>query len=461
MPNSFQGINTMSSALRAMQTQLDVTGENIANSETVGYHRRTVTLSQNPSTNITIGKTVSIGNGVSVSGVTRVRDMFLAGRRTEAESRMGRQQEALTGLSKIQGAMLEPGDQGVSAAYDAFNNAWSALSASPGSLAAKADVQAAGAKLATKVQNFGKELQSQRADNLANTKDILGKIDASTKKIVELNDRIGEATARGAVPNDLLDQRDMAMQDLSGLADVSFTTSNGNVSASLNGYRLIDPSGAKPVAANYDFATGRIVEGTTSFSVYGGSLAGAFDAKQAITATQGRLDAFADGIRSSVNALFANGKTADGTTGAPFFAEPVLPDTATTALNLRLADPIAADPNAIASGTSGLSGDGTLAAQISGLRDAKVASLGNVTLGGYYADLVSDVGGRTAAAQDAVDTQDSVIKQIDAQISGTDGVSMDDEMANLLRFQRAYQAAAKALSTFDAMSETIINMLNR
>ena len=451
----------MSSALRSMQTQLDVTGENIANSETVGYHRRTVTLTQNPSTTVTVGHTVAIGNGVNVVAVSRVRDMFLAGRRAEAESRMGRQQEALTGLSKVQSAMMEPGDEGVSAAYDAFNNSWSALSASPGSAAAKADVQAAGLKLATKVQNFATDLQAQKADNVVNTKEILGKIDAATSKIAELNGRISEATARGGTPNDLLDQRDAAVQTLSGLADVTATWGDGNVSVSLNGYRLVDPSGSNPLAAKYDFATGKIADGGSTFPVHGGALAGAFDTSQAISTTASRLDAFADGLRSGVNGLFATGKTANGTTGAAFFAEPTPPATAITALNLKVADPIAADANAIPSGTSGLSGDGTLAAQISGLRDAKVASLGNVTLGGYYADLVSDVGGQTAAAQDSVDTQDSVVKQIDAQISGTDGVSMDDEMANLLRFQRAYQAAAKALSTFDAMSETLIGMLNR
>ena len=126
-----------------------------------------------------------------------------------------------------------------------------------------------------------------------------------------------------------------------------------------------------------------------------------------------------------------------------------------------MADAVAADANNIPSGTSGLSGDGTLAAQISGLRDKKIAGLGTQTLGGYYASLVSDVGRQTASAADGVETYESVAKQIDAQISETSGVSMDDEMATLLRFQRAYQAAAKALSTFDSMTETLIGMLNR
>jgi flagellar hook-associated protein 1 len=461
MPNAFQGINTMSSALRAFQTQLDVTGNNISNAETVGYTRRSVALRQAASSAVSVGKTVVIGNGVDVAAVSRVRDMFLTGRRAETESKLGRGQESLIGLNNIQEAMAEPGSDGISAAYDAFNNAWSALSASPGSAAAKSDVQLAGSRLATKVSTLARSLQSQKADNMASTKEILAKIDAAAAKVADLNTKIGEATAHGGTPNDLMDERDKAVEELSALADVTVSRNAAGYDVSLNGFLLVNRSHPKTVSDKYDASTGRIVEGSSSFAVNGGSLAGAHDVDAAIDATMARLDTFADTVRTEVNALFATGKTSGGTTGAPFFAEPVPPATTLGALGLRLDDPIAADANNIASGTSGLSGDGTLAAQISGLRDKKLSGLGNQTLGGYYATLVSDVGRQVASAQDSVDTYETVAKQIDAQISETSGVSMDDEMATLLRFQRAYQAAAKALSTFDSMTETLIGMLNR
>lgn len=459
MSYSFQGINTMSSALRAFQTQLDVTGDNIANAETAGYHRRTVSLDQNPNTTVTLGGTVSVGNGVNVAAVTRVRDLFLAGRRDEAESRLGRGQESLAGLSKIQAATNEPSDDGISAAFDGFVNSWSALSASPGSSTAKSDVQTAASRLVYKIGSFSIDLQAQRADNATRTTEVLNGIDATTSKIATLNTRIAEATARGGTPNDLLDERDSVVRQLAGLADISVTKGEGGYSVSLGGYRLVDPSGANPIAAKYDTTTGSIVDGTTSFPVRGGALAGTFDAARAIDSASAKLDTFADALRTEVNALFVAGKTSTGATGGTFFAEPVPPATSVGAAGLRLSDAVAADPNAIASGTSGLSGDGALAAQISALRDKKV--IGGETLGGFYASFVSDIGRQVASAQDTVDVQEAVTKQIDEQISSTSGVSMDDEMANLLRFQRAYQAAAKALSTFDSMSETIINMLNR
>ncbi|RYG24627.1 hypothetical protein EON82_10080, partial [bacterium] len=246
-----------------------------------------------------------------------------------------------------------------------------------------------------------------------------------------------------------------------GLADVTVSRSAAGYDVSLNGFQLVNRTGTKTVADKYNAASGKIVEGSSTFAVNGGSLAGAHDVSAAIDATQTRLDNFADTVRTEVNALFVAGTTAGGVTGMPFFAEPVPPSIAVGAMGLRLDDPIAADANNIASGTSGLLGDGTLAAQISGLRDKRIAALGNQTLGGYYSSLVSDVGRQVVSAQDSVDTYQSVADQIDAQISGTSGVSMDDEMATLLRFQRAYQAAAKALSTFDSMTETLIGMLNR
>ena len=461
MSYSFHGINTMSSALRAFQTQIDTTGENIANAETPGYARRTVTIGQVTDIPMTAGKTFSVGSGVNVVAVSRVRDMFLAGRRDEAASKLGRGQESLTGLQAIQASMMEPGDDGVSAAYDAFQNSWSALSASPGDLSAKGDVQTAGARLASKVSGFAASLRDQKADNVTTTKDILGKIDAKAKEIAGLNTDIATAVARGGTPNELLDRRDAAVQALSGLADVTVNKGANGYSVSLNGFRLVDPSGANTVSDKYDMASGRIVDGPSSFGVNGGSLAGAHDARVAIESVNARLNTFADALRTGVNALFRTGKTADGTTGTDFFAEPVPPATTLGALGLRLSDAVAANPNAIAAGTSGLAGDGTLAAGLSSLRDVKVAGLGNVTMGAFYSGLVSDVGRQTLAGSAGVSTQEAVVSQIDAQISSTSGVSMDDEMANLLRFQRSYQAAAKALSTFDSMSETIINMLNR
>lgn len=451
----------MSSALRAFQAQIDVTGDNISNSETVGYNRRTVQLTEAPSTTMTIGRSIDVGNGVNVAAVTRVRDMFLAARREEAASKLGRGEESLAGLSKIQAAMGEPGDTGISSAYDAFTNAWSALSASPGDLSAKADVQQAGANLASRISSYAKDLSSQAADSVTNTKEILTNIDQLATKISDLNNRIAQTTAQGGTPNDLLDARDTAVQDLSKLADVTVTKAPTGYAVSLNGYRLVDVSGVNPLASKYDSTTGRIVDGTDSFPVLNGSLAGAHDTDLAIASTSARLDTFADTLRTQFNAIYATGTNSAGVTGAPFFAVPVLPATSTTAIGLSLDAAIAADPNTIASGTSGLSGDGTLAAQLSALRDTKIAGLGNMTMGNFYSTLVSDIGRQTATAQDTVDTQTAVNTQIDAQISSTSGVSMDDEMANLLRFQRAYQAAAKALSVFDQMSETIIGMLNR
>ncbi len=451
----------MSSALRAFQAQLDVTGDNISNSETVGYNRRTIQLTEAPTTTMTIGRTVDVGNGVNVAAVTRVRDMFLAARREEATSKLGRGEESLAGLSKIQAAMGEPSDSGISSAYDAFTNAWSSLSASPGDSSAKADVQQAGANLASRISSYAKDLTNQAADNVTRTKEILGDVDQLATKISDLNNRIAQATAQGGTPNDLLDARDSAVQDLSKLADVTVTKAPTGYSVSLNGYRLVDVSGVNALAAKYDSTTGRIVDGTDSFPVLNGSLAGAHDTALAISSTSARLDTFADALRSQFNAIYSTGTNSAGVTGMPFFTEPVLPATTTTAIGLSLDAPIAADPNNIASGTSGLSGDGTLAAQLSALRDTKIAGLGNMTMGNYYSTLVSDIGRQTATAQDTVDTQTAVNTQIDAQISSTSGVSMDDEMANLLRFQRAYQAAAKALSVFDQMSETIIGMLNR
>lgn len=462
MPSTFHGISTMSSALRAYQLQLDTTGNNIANVDTTNYSRQRVETSQSPGIDTTAGATIRIGSGVSVDGIIRLRDMFQESRRLDSGSKLSGSTEASEGLQAIEASFMEPGDSGISAALDAFHNAWSSLSASPDNSAAKADVQTTGKTLASRISGLATDLQGQRGDTVAKINQTFDDIDAKTKTIADLNKQIAKVVATGSAPNDLFDQRDTAIRDLASMVNIQSTINGqGQATISVGGKTLVDPSGASQIPRTYDATTGTLTENGLSFPVTGGTLGGAFSTLGAIDDTTAKLNTFADTLRTEVNALVKTGTNAAGVTGLSFFADPVPPATSITASEFRLDDTIAGDANSIPSGTSGLSGDGILAAQLSSLRDTKIAALGNQSIGNFYAGLVSDVGRKVSTAQTDVDTNQAVVTQIDAQIASVSGVSLDDEMANMLRFQRSYQAAAKALSTFDQMTQTLIDMLQR
>ena len=100
-----------------------------------------------------------------------------------------------------------------------------------------------------------------------------------------------------------------------------------------------------------------------------------------------------------------------------------------------------------------------MALSISNLKDQSVAGLGNVTFARYFGNVVSDVGSKKSYWDGQNSTQQAMVDQINQQIQSVSGVSLDDEMANMLKFQRSYQAAAKALSIFDQTTQDLINMI--
>ncbi|MEI8282266.1 MAG: flagellar basal body rod C-terminal domain-containing protein, partial [Armatimonadota bacterium] len=110
-------------------------------------------------------------------------------------------------------------------------------------------------------------------------------------------------------------------------------------------------------------------------------------------------------------------------------------------------------------GNTSAAGDGSAALAISAQRDIKVVSLGNRTSGTYFSDLVSTVGRDVSSAKNMVDTANAMSEQLDAQVQDVAGVSLDEEMSNMLKFQRSYQAAAKVLNTMDSVMGDLINIL--
>jgi flagellar hook-associated protein 1 FlgK len=170
------------------------------------------------------------------------------------------------------------------------------------------------------------------------------------------------------------------------------------------------------------------------------------------------LDSIANELLTQINSVHATGTNPLGNTGVNFFNDS---NPQSGAIDLDLDAAIAADPDAIVSSVTGTPGDGGLALSLSRLRDQTIGALGGKTFGRYFQAMVSDVGTRVAYWESELQTQSAVSDQIDAQVQAVSGVSLDDEMANMLRFQRSYQAAAKALTIFDQIAEDLINMVRR
>jgi flagellar hook-associated protein 1 FlgK len=458
MPSPFQGIETASRALLAFQRSLDTTGHNIANVNTAGYSRQVVKLeATSPDTSWGTGGMISIGSGVAVNSINRIRDAMLESRRQDAYSEHGRSEGSLSNLEKVQSTFLDVQGSGISTALSTFYNSFSALGSNPTSAASQLQVQSAGRDLTQKISSTYGQLKNQEASQTDQINQTISDIQGLGDSIAKINVEIRKQVASGGSPNDLLDQRDQAISDLSKLVNVDTHASNdGTMSVYVGNFTLVDQVGSTKFPTAFNAGSSTVTDANATWSITSGKLKGLFDNANQVASYKGQLDNLANTLRTQVNALHSAGFTSTGATGQNFFNDS---NPQTGAVDFALDAAVDASPSNIAIGNSSAAGDGSAALAISAIRDSKIASLGNRTSEAFYGDLTSTVGRDVSVAKNGVNTANSLSEQIDAQVQDVAGVNLDEEMSHMLQFQRSYQAAAKVLNTMDSIMGDLINII--
>ncbi len=455
--SSFSGIEISTRALQAFQHQLDVTGHNIANVNTPGYSRQVVDLQASTPELRNVGKTFAFGTGVDVTSVNRIRDAFLDARRITVQSASAKVGQEQIGMQQVADSLNEPSDNGVSAAMTKFFDAWSGLAGGTGTTGAQTKVQAAATSLTQRVRDLYGSLQSQQSAQADTVTQDLKDLQTKINSIDNLNTQIRDQKVSGAEANDLMDKRQKLIDEVCGLVNVSVIANpNGTVSLHMGQLTLVDEAGARKVPTTFDSTTGAISDSTGTYPILGGKIAGEASNVQRIESYKSDLDKLANTLKTSVNAVYVGATNSAGVTGKNFFND-TSPQTGAAYFSMTAA--IIADPSMIAASTTGRAGDGDLALKLSGLRQSGQASLGGKSPVSFYGDLVNRIGQDAAFAKSGNDTQTALLQQVSAQIQSVSGVSLDDEMANMLRFQRSYQAAAKALSMFDETTQSLLAIM--
>jgi len=424
---SFTGLQTALSGLEAAQAAITTTGENIANANTVGYTRQTVQTT--PTAPLTIpgntqqGGGTQLGTGVSITDITRIRNQFLDVQYRAQNTATSNANSNTSELGQVQTALNEPSDNGLQSVMSKFWGAWSGLASSPTNPAAQQAVVDAGQTLASTFNAVSQQMQtvqSQAAQQYASLTGANGQVADDAQQIATLNSQISSATQAGISPNTLLDQRDKLLDDLSSLAQISVSTgSNG------------------AVTVNFGDASSPLVSGTTVTwpqtltSAAGGQLGSLLNMSSAtgpIGQYLSSLDTVAGQVISSVNALQPS---------SPFF-------TGTTA------GTIAVSATASTVQTSSSSTSGADLAQ-------GIANLANGPADQAYAAFVAQVGSGVQAAQSSQSTQQAVLTAVSNQRQSVSGVSLDEEMTNLIQYQQAYQASARVMNAINSTLDTLIN----
>ncbi len=459
MSGSFSGLFISSSALRSFQRGIETAGHNLANVNTPGYSRQRVDYATLPPQTFYERGMMSVGRGVTLGSISRARDMFLDGSRRNVESDLNRATTLSQQMTRIEGVYNEPGDLGISSALGAFFDSWGALGSRPDDPAARVQVRQTGQALSDRIRTAYGDLSTINTETATEIDRVFNRIDQLAAQINTLNKEIKSAQAGSGTPNDLMDQRDLAVQELSGLIDVRVSQfQDGTYSVYSAGHFLVDGAGTRPIPRTYDAATGNLTAGSTSYPVRGGQLGGLLQSLGSIQTRQTELDAIANTLRQGINDLHFGGIGKDGSTGQNFFDAT---NGNSGAIDFRLSDAILASADAIAAGTTGKESDGGLAHQMAALRDASQGNLGNRSFTSYYENALNTMASESAYYRQQADVAGNIKTQVENQQLAVSGVSIDEEMAEMVKFQRSYQAAAKALTIFDQMTEDIINMVRR
>jgi flagellar hook-associated protein 1 FlgK len=374
-------------------------------------------------------------------------------------------------LSRIEGVFGEPSDNGIASALDAFWNAWSDLASHPENASARTVVQQRALTLTTTLNRAAAALDTISSDVRTQIGDKLTRANAITSQIADLNVQIVSAETGGNTAGDLRDARDLLIDELAGIVPATvIDRADGSNQVMLGGMPLVDGSLAHTLASSGGIPVALTLDGEpVTVREQGGSLQAMIDVvNMTIGDARGALDAIASALVADVNALHTTGWSPPSGnagnwdplnpptgSGIPFF-DPT-PANA-TARNIRLAAPISADAAAIAAG-DGLdeTGNNAIATAMARLRDFSPTAPGN-SFGESFRDLVTGIGAGTRAALDASAAADILRDSAETRRASVVGVSTDEELLHLMKFQQAYAAAAKLVQVADEMAVTLLSL---
>jgi flagellar hook-associated protein 1 FlgK len=521
MSSTFHGIETAKRSLFTQQAALNTTGHNIANASTPGYSRQRVNMTASIPLEYP-GMTHSavpgqLGSGVEFASITRLREKFLDDQFRNENKELGSWSVQADTLEKLEAMVNEPSDTGLRTVLSNFWSSWSELSQDPENLTGRKIVRENALALADAFNQISKQLGDLRSDLTANIGVKADQINSIASGIANLNQEIQRIEALGDNANDLRDQRDYLVDNLSKIVNVTVTDTPQGYTVSMGGTSLVTGNTAAATSADAltaaygagDLNSGEVYGMIVSRDTYVADYQQQLDtlantiANGTITVTLPEGTVLPDGVQLSkvqpdgtvlppttftgaartvgpggltvqvngLNGLHKLGYIAGGTprAGGDFFVSadggPI------TAAAFRVSPEIVADPGKIAAsmrmtGTGAadtvIQGNNSLAVLMSQLKDTAFdfgasAGVGKGTIEDYYRSVVGQLGVQADEANRQLGNQQALVDQVDARRQSVSGVSLDEEMSDMIKFQHAYNAAARFMTAYDELLDKLIN----
>ena len=275
-------------------------------------------------------------------------------------------------------------------------------------------------------------------------------------QVAQLNGEIAHVLSLGEQPNDLMDKRDLALDQLAQLTGaVSFEQKNGEMVVSVSGHVLVTGHDAIKLETRPNPVDTSILDVYWSdgqkLEPASGKLKGAVEVRGLLEDQLTGLNTLAAGLITQVNALHNTGYGLNNATGLDFF-------TGTNAATMAV-NPLLDAASIATSSAAGQAGNNDIAFQIAGLKTVKGMSAGAATLNEFYNAQITDLAVTTKRAADNTYQHGLVAKALSDQRESVAGVNLDEEAANMARAQKAYQAAARVMTAYDDLLDTVINRM--
>lgn len=497
MSSTFGTYSVAYSGMYVNQAGLATASTNLANIDTTGASKVQVSSAAQ---NTVQSSGTSTGNGVSVAAITRSRDIYL--------DSAYRTQNAKATYYSVKNGNLAYMDQilseyetsstttdttmntsGVQAGIDEFFSTWSSLStdSSSTSTSTRIGVTTAAADLVQMLSDIDDELQQLQIDAVTGVTDGVDSLNDLAQQVADLNQQISktEVGSSSSEASSLRDQRDVLLDQMSALADITVTGSDGTLKVTLNGSSLVDGSKYNTLVVDgsgttADPLTVKWADSDTKATIRSGSIAGYLEdadqtgyeiiqateipysftttATSSISTMRQAINDLLTTIVTKVNSLSASGVDLNGDAGVDFFttidsSKPLSID------NIQVNPELIADSSKVVASSSASDGDNTIANAIWKLATDTTCYKCNdsaLTITQFYTAVTKWIGTAGDTALGNYTTQTALVEQVDTQRQSVSGISIDEEMSNMIKLQNAYAASARVMSTIDNLLGDLI-----
>lgn len=435
------------SGLRAAQASLDVAAHNIANAGVEGYTRQRAKLVAREA-HARYGAPALLDGGVVVEGIERISDRWIARHLRTQLSDQAYQHQLLGRLGSLEAALNDTDDAGIGAAFNTFFASLSDLSDNPENYGVRVTVLSSAKILASRIQSANSRIEVLQIENRNELEAAVDGLNRDLGKIGDLNQRISFGMAAGDNVSDLQDERDRLLSSVAERVggQITLTGDEKLASITVGGTTLL--LGRDPVELGVN-AGGVFVQSTGSpVNIQAGSVAAMLELRDTILPQYAAdLDTLAAAVITDFNAVHAAGFGTNGATGLDLFGGSDAGDIAVSLTN----------PADLAASATGAPGDHDNARALLGLRDnPTLGTGGTLTFEEWYQEIVGGLAGEVSAARSLSDGLDILVDNLKNNREAVHGVSLDEEMTDLIRFQQAYSAAARVIQVVDELMESVL-----